>query len=59
MSTPKGNTATCVKCGAEKIILGRAVLPDGWTFSSPDADGTVEPVCDRCSSEPEDEHEDA
>ena len=54
MPTPK---AVCVKCGAEKIIRGRAVLPDGWTFSDPDPDGKVEPVCDKCSSEPGEEHE--
>lgn len=45
--------ATCVKCGSEKPIRGRSVLPDGWVFSDPDADGKVEPVCDKCQGEPE------
>jgi len=53
----KANTAVCVKCGSEKPILGRAVLPDGWTFSDPDPDGKVEPVCDHCSSELNDDRE--
>jgi len=44
----KKNTVVCAGCGAEKEIRGRAVLPDGWTFYDPDANGVVEPMCDKC-----------
>jgi hypothetical protein len=46
---PGEKKATCSRCSAERPIKGRAILPDGWTFSAPDGDGKVEPLCRHCS----------
>lgn len=44
-------SAVCVGCGDEKPVVGKSVLPDGWTFSEPGENGTVEPMCGSCETD--------